>query len=277
MLRLQGRGRIFWTVAGTLSLGLVFAADLATGPEVAFSLFYLVPIALTTWFAGRRAGLVVSIVGSVMWFAADDIGGIRYSHPSIRYWNAAVRLGFFLVVTFLLPALKALEAERMAARVDALTGTANRRRVFETLQSEMDRYSRAPRPFTVAYFDLDNFKQVNDRAGHAAGDAVLRAVSRVAVGGLRRTDLVGRLGGDEFVAVMFDTDTSEAPALVQALHASLVQELAAGEWPLTVSIGAVTYQGGPATPDVLIGRADALMYSVKRNGKNSMAFEVYAG
>ena len=84
---------------GFVSILLLGAIDHLTGPEISFSIFYLLPISMAAWFVGRRAGLALSAVGAATWLVADLLAGQTYSHAVIPYWNAIVRLGFFLVVS----------------------------------------------------------------------------------------------------------------------------------------------------------------------------------
>lgn len=272
--KLEKKSSLFWVSTGCLFVAGVGVADVVTGPEIAFGLFYLIPIFLVGWFAGRTAGLAISVVAALAWAVADALGGQEYSQPTIRYWNAAVRFGFFAIVTLLLSALRALEREREIARIDHLTGAANRRHFFEAAQAELDRSQRYERPFTVAYIDLDGLKIVNDQFGHRTGDRLLCAVVDRAKSQLRRTDLMARLGG-EFVLLLPEVDQEAARATVRKIQSQLLDEMSRNGWPVTLSIGALTYLGGPITPDELIRRADDLMYSVKKNGKNGVAYAVY--
>ncbi|MBI3567604.1 MAG: diguanylate cyclase [Gemmatimonadetes bacterium] len=270
--KLEARSAPFWIVAGCAGVVLVGIADVETGREVAFSLFYLIPIVAVTWFAGRRPGLFVSIVAAATWYLAEWLDGQPYTQPAIRYWNAGVRLVFFVVITVLLPALKALEAEKENARVDPLTGAANRRRFFEALQGERDRTQRYHRAFTLAYFDLDGFKVINDRFGHLTGDRLLCAVVAQAQSALRKTDLLARLGGDEFIVLLPETNAESARTIVPKLQAALVTEMQRHAWAVTFSIGTITCLDGLADADELLRRADELMYAMKRQGGNSIGY-----
>ena len=267
----------FWGATGFIGVVGVGVIDFLTGGELAFSLFYLIPIVLVTWFSGRNLGLVMSVTSAITWFAADVLTGQSYSHPVFRFWNAAIRLGFFLIVTFLLQALKGLESEKEQARLDDLTGAGNRRLLFEVGQTELGRSQRYKHPITIVYIDLDDFKNVNDLWGHRVGDHLLCAVVNRARRHLRKTDYLVRLGGDEFIVLFPETDQKAAQITVPKLRFALLDEMQRHNWPVTFSIGVLTCLDAHITTDELIKRADDLMYSVKNNGKNAIAYAVYTG
>jgi diguanylate cyclase (GGDEF)-like protein len=268
---------LFWMLTGFGVVICIGIADILTGSELAFSVFYLIPIVLVTWFSGRNPGLFISGTSAVMWFIADDWAGQSYSQPVIRYWNTVVRLSIFVLVTILLPALKALEREKSLARTDYLTGVANRRHFFELAQRELDRSQRYEHPITMAYIDLDNFKTVNDEWGHRTGDKLLCAVVDRAKSQLRSTDTIARLGGDEFVILLPETDQVAAKTAISKIQDVLMDEMRLNGWPVTFSIGVLTCLETQIPMDDLIKRADGLMYSVKKNGKNAIAYAVSAG
>ena len=262
----------FWILISLTLLGAIASIDIATGPELAFSVFYLAPIVLVTWFAGRAWGLAFDLLGAFAWFLADDLSGQAYAQPGVRYWNAAVRLAFFAIVTFLLPALRALESERELSRTDSLTRATSRRYFMELAQREIDRSVRYKRSFALAYIDLDGFKEVNDRFGHQAGDELLRSVVERARQCLRKTDTLARLGGDEFVALLPEATAEMSRGILDRLQSAIAEEGTAHSQPITCSIGVVVCHGNAVTPEELIRKADELMYSVKRAGKNATAY-----
>jgi predicted signal transduction protein with EAL and GGDEF domain len=132
--------------------------------ELYIFIFYLLPVFLATWYAGRMTGVLISFISSVAWLAADILSFHSYTHPIIPYWNIAVIFGFFMLITCILSALKkALDHEKDLARTDYLTGVANRRLFFELAEVELNKAHRYLRPITLAYIDLDNFKPINDQ------------------------------------------------------------------------------------------------------------------
>src|ERR1035437_3401048 len=172
--------------------------DYLTGYEVSLSVFYLGPVFVAAWYAGGIAGAGISLLACVSWFVANALGGQPLGHPIVETWNSLVRLSYFLVISLLITALhKHLANERQLARTDALTGLFGRRAFGEQVEHDLDLARRLQCPLTIAYFDLDNFKQLNDTYGHAEGDRVLRAIGRVLMENRRRGDTVARLGGDE--------------------------------------------------------------------------------
>ena len=274
--QLEKSSSLFWILTGIAFVVCIGIVDIVTGSELAFSVFYLIPIVIVTWFSGKNPGLIVSGASAVMWFIADDLAGQSYSQPLIRYWNTIVRLGFFVLVTLLLPALKALESEKNLARTDYLTGIPNRRHFFELAQTELDRSQRYKHPITVAYIDLDSFKTVNDHWGHKTGDKLLCAVVDRVKSQLRSTDIIARLGGDEFVILLPETDQDAAKPAICKIQNALTDEMRLNDWPVTFSIGVLTCFELQISLDDLIKTADGLMYSVKKNGKNAISYAVYS-
>jgi diguanylate cyclase (GGDEF)-like protein len=270
-------GSLFWIITGYVAIFCIGIVDTLMGSEISFSLFYLIPIILVTWFSGKYQGFIICVIGAAVWFTADVLAGHSYSLPIIPYWNALVRLGFFVVVTMLIPALKALEREKGIARTDHLTGAGNRRHFFEVAQTEIDRSQRYKRPFTIAYMDLDGFKTVNDQWGHITGDKILCAVVNRIKRHVRKTDIIARLGGDEFVILLPETNQDAAKIAIPKIQNILIDEMRRNDWPVSFSIGVLTCLEAKITPDELIKRADNLMYAVKKNGKNAIAYEVFAG
>ncbi len=263
--------KIWAAMVGMLLLGVV---DYLTGTEVSFAFFYLIPVSFVAWFVGRRPGILFSLAGAGVWLAANRLAGETFSHPLISYWNTSTRLGFFVVVGLLLAGLRdVLDRERAVSRTDFLTGVVNRRAFYDLATRELQRAQRYGHPFTVAYIDLDNFKQVNDRFGHRTGDQLLKVVAQTVAAGLRSTDVVARLGGDEFAVLLTETGMESAQRALPKLREQLLAEMAQHRWPVTFSIGALACEAPPSSVEEMIRLADDLMYTVKAAGKNAIHFD----
>jgi diguanylate cyclase (GGDEF)-like protein len=166
---------------------------------------------------------------------------------------------------------QALERIEQIAVRDELTGIYNRRYLVEALDRERSRAERLAEPFSVCLVDVDHFKSINDRFGHAAGDAVLRRLAQLVPAELRGVDLFGRLGGEEFLVIVPGTGREGAAACAervrQRVAASVFPEVADGG--LTASIGVATY-AAPEPVDATLARADAALYQAKAAGRNKV-------
>ena len=168
---------------------------------------------------------------------------------------------------------RAAQAElRRLASIDELTGVANRRWFTAMASRELERCRRFNHQLALLMIDVDHFKRVNDTHGHAVGDEVLKAFTRVLEGNLRSVDLLGRLGGEEFAVVLPESDDSAAAHTAERLRAA-VEGL---QFPLedgsalkiTTSVGIAILAGTGETLDNLLVRADSALYTAKRDGRN---------
>lgn len=253
-----------------LLLAVIACASYWISADLPFSFFYLVPIALTAWFLGRRAGILFSFLGAGVWLA-EALVEHRPAETGVVLVciSAVLLLGFYLVSATLLADLRdALQRETAVARVDPLTQISNRRAFFELAETEIQRVARYGGRLTVAYMDLDNLKQVNDREGHEMGDRVLVLAAEVLRGSLRVSDIVARLGGDEFIVLLPETGTAQADVVLQKLQNQIADVMAQGRLPVTVSIGAATFERAPESVEQMVRLVDELMYSAKTGGKN---------
>jgi len=146
----------------------------------------------------------------------------------------------------------------------------------EQADLELRRAQRTGEPLSLAIFDVDDLKVVNDRQGHAAGDALLVAVARAWMHALRGTDLIARLGGDEFAVLLPDTSAEAALVALRKGRGAALLAIGEGGWPASLSIGAVTCVAGEAEVESLLRQADRLMYDVKSAGKDGVRTAVFS-
>ena len=260
-------------LVGTASFVALTAIRFFTPPGLYFAVLYLVPISFFTWFIGLRSGIAAACGSVAALLSFDLLHGIR-AHP---YWDTAMNLGMFIFIVFILAEVRALyESERNLSRTDALTGLLNRRAFVEILERERERHARFPRPITVAYLDVDDFKKVNDGHGHAAGDDLLITAADAMEDTVRTVDSVGRLGGDEFALLMPETDAAAAKQAIEKVQRRLRDAAQGREWPATFSIGVVTFESVPGSAEEMLTVADSVMYSVKQSGKDRSEFQRFA-
>jgi diguanylate cyclase (GGDEF)-like protein len=258
-------------------LALVGWADYLAGAGLSFTPFYLVPVALVTWAMGRGVGVAVALAATFIWSLVFVSVGTGPAWDTLTpYWNIAVQLGIFVAASLILSGLReGLEHEKELARTDPITGAPNSRAFFEQVEQELERSMRYGHPFTVAYLDADNFKGINDTFGHTVGDNLLRVVAGVVGGNIRSTDMVARIAGDEFTLLMPETGRKEAEMVTARVSKALASAMESNGWPVTFSIGVVTYDTPPTSVNALVKVADDVMYSVKREGKNAVRHAVF--
>lgn len=234
------------------------------------------------WRAGVSAApyFVLAFAGSAVGFVVSDAGTFDLYPSTVTTAYILTSIGVAWESIFLALALggRVREIERSAAKyerwayVDQLTGITNRRGFDEAIEREWRR-TRSPGPVSVIIFDIDRFKEYNDRFGHPAGDQRLIAVARAIAAVARRSgDLAARYGGEEFAMLLPGTPLEGAVALAEAVRAD-VRDAAGGEYRLTVSAGcatAVPYSDSldSASPASLLEDADAALYIAKTTGRD---------
>ncbi|MBV8984378.1 MAG: GGDEF domain-containing protein [Acidimicrobiia bacterium] len=157
------------------------------------------------------------------------------------------------------------------ATVDHLTGLQNRRSFFELAEREWTRASRSNAPLTALMLDVDYFKHINDRCGHAAGDEVLTAVARRCQQELRSVDVIGRYGGDELVALLPDSAMVDSITVAERVRAAVAESpviTELGPIDVRVSVGVATAASGATSLRALLSQADAALYTAKANSRN---------
>jgi diguanylate cyclase (GGDEF)-like protein len=159
---------------------------------------------------------------------------------------------------------------RSATR-DSLTGVFTRGHFVEMANMEIDRARRFAEPLSVAMFDIDHFKMINDTYGHAAGDRVIIAMAQGITGAIRKIDFIGRIGGEEFALLLPRANKEPALEVAQRLRRTLAErvvDIGEAEVNFTVSVGVAALR--PTTRDLsdLLRNADAALYKAKREGRN---------
>jgi diguanylate cyclase (GGDEF)-like protein len=165
---------------------------------------------------------------------------------------------------------RAMNRVRDLALADPLTGIGNRAAFIDALERTIARQKRHGDSFALLYLDLDGFKGVNDGLGHAAGDSVLREVAATLIATLRREDVAARIGGDEFAAILIG-NVGETEKAAERVRAAIVSRMVSHGWPVTASIGAVSFTAVPKDADSALAKADVLMYLAKKLGKNRVS------
>lgn len=254
------------------SVYIIAIADYYSAYKLTFSTFYLLPILVALRISGKKAGIAFSFFVVVTWLCVDLLSQKhQYIHIFVPFWNACVRLVFYLIVVWI--SLKWQEQAR-ESQVDGLTSVLNRKGFMANAEREVSRCQRYHHSISLAYIDVDDFKEINDQYGHHHGDMFLVTLAKTLQKGCRSTDFVARMGGDEFAILMPETTEAGAHTLMVRLRqlTRLIHQHVHG---VTVSIGVATFLSAPASASQMIKAADGLMYSVKKKGKNQMELKAF--
>jgi diguanylate cyclase (GGDEF)-like protein len=207
---------------------------------------------------------------------------LRVSDGRILNFQAKILPDGGRMITFddITDLVRSADQLRVLATVDDLTKLLNRRHFLESLKSEFSRAQEHGRPLSVLMIDADDFKRINDRHGHSAGDDVLRAMAERCLAAVRRSDLVGRLGGEEFAIALADTDMPDALQTAQRLCRGVAAEpftVDGDKLHVTVSIGVAARRAQHSDPDDLLRFADRALYAAKANGRNCVIADAGRG
>jgi diguanylate cyclase (GGDEF)-like protein/putative nucleotidyltransferase with HDIG domain len=250
----------------TLVTGVAYCSADAPSP---LACFYLWVFLYSAYFFSLPVAIAEMSYAGILW------AGLLLARPPASGAAAWWLVGFAtmaiaaVVVRLMRTHVEMLVAHLSdAARTDPLTGLPNRLGFRELLDLELERARRSGAPMTVMLGDIDHFKEVNDRAGHPAGDAVLRRVAALLGGGVRQIDAAARVGGEEFAVLLPGTDGPAAFVVAERLRCALRDAFADATVPITISFGIASHPANAETAASLLRAADEALYGAKESGRN---------
>ncbi|MCF8709235.1 GGDEF domain-containing protein [Rhizorhapis sp. SPR117] len=254
-------------LAATLAVTI---ADYAL-PGIGFAPLFIPITCAACWCLGTRAGYAIA-TGAAALAVAPYMAVSDHGHPLLLAAQIAVRLATFCFVAATIAGFRRLfDRARFLASRDRMTGALNHETFRERARETLDAALSTRQTLLLMILDLDDFKTLNDRHGHAAGDEVLRAFAREACDIIRREDDFGRIGGDEFALLVPVHSAQEGEVFAATLHKRLSAVLAGTPHPVTCSMGAlVIAPDAPRDEAEVLHLVDGLMYAVKRAGKNAV-------
>lgn len=262
LLGLSGLGTLMLNATAAVLMLLCAYEHIRSDDQLRFALATIGTLYVVTAISFACCALMLALDGN--WVLSAPPKNWAEDFNSIMSLVGLTGIG---AITLTLHHARAAHHHHQAANTDSLTGVLNRRALF-------DRFGNAPpsRNSAVLMFDLDDFKQINDRLGHAEGDRVLKLFSDVLQRELGPLDVISRIGGEEFCAVLIDVDQEKAKAVaerVRSVFADLTLVIEQGQLHATVSVGLAMFEGDEDFP-ALLNRADAALYQAKHNGRNQV-------
>jgi diguanylate cyclase (GGDEF)-like protein len=254
------------SVALVAAIGIL---DYSLPIKVSLLIFYLLPVAIATWFVGVRPGFLVAFLSSVAAFCG------QIAQLELSLWNAAVTGLVGGIAADLIHRVKvATEIERQLSRTDTSTGAINRRFYMELLEAEFNRAQRYRFPLTLVHIELENFEEINRRVGPSMGDELLYQFVEQLSEALRANDVVARLNINEFAIILPQTDESQAQQAFTRILPQLKDVLESGGIPLEYIFGVVTFLEMPEDYTLLNEDAANLVKQMKASGDSRLAYEV---
>ena len=242
-------------VAAAYSAGCVASYRYLPGLSIVYVVAVAAPLALFHVVSGTQSSQVIALLLAVfVVFMSNAAASLHRESIERLQLVRALR--------------QARDRAEALARTDTLTRLLNRRALFESGGERFAEAMRHGRPFAALLLDLDHFKSINDRFGHASGDAVLAALADALRDTARASDLVGRLGGEEFAVLAAETHAAGALGLAERVRSAVSAIRVEGLPPITVSIGVADLSAGDTRLDGLIARADRALYAAKRRGRD---------
>jgi diguanylate cyclase (GGDEF)-like protein len=255
--------------ATLVGIALIGWLDYATGVEIRLLPLYYLPLSVAAWKLGGRGAIGAAVLCAAAWMFTNALAGRHYSTSSIAALNFAMQATSFVIVGLLIASVRgSYRAADELSRTDSLTGLLNARAFKDEAGRVIAIARRHRHELTVAYIDLDDFKEVNDTMGHRRGDELLRATADMLRQTLRAGDVIARVGGDEFVVLLPETGPAGAEPLLERLRASLLASLSTERRAISASIGMMALADPSVTVEQLVQWADELMYTAKVTGKN---------
>jgi len=237
---------------------------------------YVVPVCLSAWRLGWRAGMMTAFISAILPLGAAWISGVPLAVASTLA-NLTLNVSALTLVVTVVNGLRlSFEQASLLASSDQMTGALNKA-AFEENANMLVMSARATsQTLILAFMDLDGFKAVNDRYGHSAGDGILQSFAEAARSQMRIGDCFGRVGGDEFAVLAPVSSIEEGQKMAFTLHRRLSEALAADPThAVTCSMGALIIPPDHGrTLATLMRHTDQLMYAVKHSGKNAVNLAV---
>ncbi len=243
---------------------VVTVLDVLDGSNRFTLAIYMLNVSFATVAFGRQPGIVTACL-SVLMLCFVDLFVAAEPRPLIEW---PLVLAALLTLVAILTRINRLQQD---ALYDAVTGLRNHRYFQVRLREELTRTERNGQPTALILLDLDNFKGINDRFGHAVGDYVLSQVARVLERTARAGDVVCRYGGEEMVVLLPGTSLEEGAKVAERLREAVERRNDQPGPAVTISLGVASCPENTTQSDLLIAAADAAMYSAKRAGKNRVA------
>ncbi|VDN48002.1 conserved membrane protein of unknown function [Petrocella atlantisensis] len=261
---------LHWYFAIYLIVATIALLDFKIGGMISLYMLYLLPIGFIGIYGNRLQAIMLSIVCGGVWILVDNSLGILSFENSFSWVEIISRLILLIFIAYIIGSYRiAYQALLQQAYRDEKTGAYNYSAFLEIGTKYLKVVSRSNEVASLAYFDMDNFKIINDSYGHSTGDKVLLQFSNIVMKHVRSSDLFARIGGDEFIVLFIGSDADQSRDNLEKIKFEFNALMANNNYPTTVSIGLIDITKDKSL-EVMIMEADLMMYEAKSKGKNTI-------
>lgn len=273
----ERKPRLIWLVSIltiiVICLAIVFLKDF-----IDLKPLLVIPVLLASWYGGSKTGASIATLSAISLLLTNYNISSEYVYTFSSFYDSIVVLFACLFTSIIVTNFRKVHGvEIIAADTDALTGLSSSRKFYAELENELNRSARYGHIFSLAYIDVDNFKNINDTLGHHVGDELLTQLSITLQISLRASDTIARIGGDEFICLLPETEQIAAKSAILNGEKRLKDTMKKYNWDVSFSIGVVTFEILPENVTQAVKLADDLMYQVKRGKKNDIAYKIWRG
>ncbi len=273
----ERRPRLIWLLS-ILAVIVICLAILLLNNIVDLRPLLVIPVLLASWYGGSKTGMAIAAISAISLFITNySLVSYNINNSSALYDSIITLAAYVFISTIVTNFRKVHSVEVVAADTDTLTGLSSSRKFYIELEHELNRSRRYGHPLSLAYIDVDNFKNINDTLGHPVGDELLVQLSKTLQISLRATDTIARIGGDEFICLLPETEQNAAKSAIINTEKNLKDTMQKHSWDVSFSIGVVTFEILPEDVAQAVTLADDLMYQVKRENKNDIAYKIWRG
>ena len=261
---------LFWYFAICLIVAAIAVLDFVIGGAVSLYMLYLLPIGFIGIYGNRLQGIFLSILSAGLWILVDYNLGTLSFEKSFSWVEITSRVILLIFIAYIIGSYRiAYQALLQQAYRDEKTGAYNYSAFLEIGSKYLKIISRSGDVASLAYFDMDNFKIINDTYGHSTGDKVLLQFSNIVMKHVRSSDLFARIGGDEFIVLFIGSDANQSRDILEKIKNEFNERMMTNNYPTTVSVGLIDITRSKNL-EVMIMEADLMMYEAKSKGKNTI-------
>lgn len=247
-------------LASVVFISVVGYLDFNIGNYATLYLLYLLPIILVSYNYGFGSGIFITLFASAIWILVD-LEVESYYYSSFRVIDFSSRTIIISIISALVSNYKKANNELKAiAYTDQKTGAYNYRAFLELSEKEMAIAKRENLSCSLAYFDMNKFKQVNDSFGHSTGDLVLKKFSEIAISTIRSSDIFCRIGGDEFILLFISRNETTPDIIIDRIKNAFDSSMVEMNLSVTVSVGLTKIEDFSKDMEFYIQQADKEMY-----------------